>query len=215
MDKNAKIFGIGLSRTGTLSLTKALTMLGVNAKHYPNDKMTQDELRRGSYRLSLLKEVQALTDIPVSPYYPQFDRLFPGSRFILTTRSTDSWLPSIENHFRLYVEQRRDDFDDFVFACVYGVLHFNADRFRYVKELHEANVRRYFADRPGALLILNIAEGDGWKAICDFLDCPVPSEPFPHENVKRSKPATRRTAAPIARKSLLRRLLRRLKGFPT
>jgi sulfotransferase family protein len=211
MNQNAKIFGIGLSRTGTLSLTKALTTLGFKTKHYPNDKATQDELRRGSYRLSLLNEVQALTDIPVSPYYAQFDRLYPGSRFILTTRATDAWLTSIENHFRLYVEQRRDDFDDFVCACVYGTLHFSADRFRYVKELHEANVRRYFADRAGDLLVLNIAEGDDWKVLCDFLETPIPSEPFPHENIKRSRPATRRTAAPSRRDSLVRRLLGILK----
>jgi Sulfotransferase domain len=207
MDRNAKIFGIGLSRTGTLSLAKALTILGVKTKHYPNDKTTQDQLRRGSYQLSLLKEVQALTDIPVAPYYAQFDRLYPGSRFILTTRSTDSWLTSVENHFRLYLEYRRDDFDDFVCACVYGSLHFSPDRFRYVKELHEANVRRYFADRPRDLLVFDVTQGNDWKVLCDFLDVSIPAEPYPHENVRRSKPSVRKTTSPITPSSLLRRLL--------
>lgn len=207
MDRNAKIFGIGLSRTGTLSLTKALTILGYKTKHYPNDKTTQAQLRAGEYRLSLLNEFQALADIPVAPYYAQFDRLYPGSRFILTTRSTDAWLVSVENHFRLYVEHRRDDFDDFVSACVYGTLHFSPDRFRYVKELHEANVRRYFADRPRDLLILDVAQGHEWKVLCDFLGTPIPAEPYPHENVRRTKPAIRKTTSRITPGNLVRRLL--------
>lgn len=188
-EKDTKIFGIGLSRTGTLSLTSALTALGIETRHYPNDPRTRKELRSGHYELSLLNSVQALTDIPVAPFYPQFDRVFPRSKFILSTRSTDSWLASVENHFRMYVERRRDDFDDFVFACVYGSLHFDADRFRYVKELHEENVRKYFANRPNDLLILDVFEGDSWESLCNFLGRSVPNEPFPHQNKALLAPA--------------------------
>jgi hypothetical protein len=191
-DKSAKIFGIGLSRTGTLSLTTALTTLGIDAKHYPNDPKTQEELKRGCYALSLLHSVQALTDIPVAPFYPQFDSAFPESKFILTTRSTGAWLASVENHFRMYVERRRDDFDDFIFACVYGSLHFNAERFEYVKELHEGNVRRYFADKPDRLLILDLFQGDSWESLCSFLGRPVPDEAFPHLNKALRTPARTR-----------------------
>jgi hypothetical protein len=211
IDKNVKIFGIGLSRTGTVSLTKALTLLGIKAEHYPNDSTTQEELRSGNYRLSVLNNVQALTDIPVAPYYPQFHKLFPSSKFILTTRPTELWLSSVESHFRNYVEQRRDSFDDFVFACVYGVLHFNADRFRYVKELHEANVRHYFADYPEQLLIFNVHEGHGWKEICNFLDCPVPDIPYPHENRKLTSPA--RKKSPGKARGVSGRLFRKLARF--
>lgn len=181
-DENTKIFGIGLSRTGTLSLTNALTALGIEARHYPNDGKTQEELKRGCYNLSLLQTVEALTDIPVSPFYAQLDTAFPGSKFILTTRSTDPWLVSVENHFRMYVDRRRDDFDDFVLACVYGSLHFDADRFRYVKDLHEENVRRYFTDRPDSLLIFDAFAGNSWESLCQFLGRAVPNEPFPHQN---------------------------------
>jgi hypothetical protein len=92
----------------------------------------------------------------------------------------------------MYVERRRDDFDDFVFACVYGSLHFNAERFQYVKELHEGNVRRYFADKPDRLLILDVFQGDSWESLCSFLDRPVPDEAFPHLNKALRAPATTR-----------------------
>jgi hypothetical protein len=148
--------------------------------------------------------VQALTDIPVAPFYAQLDRVYPNSRFILTTRDTDSWLISVENHFRMYLQTRRDDFDNFVLACVYGSLEFSADRFRYVKELHEENVRRYFANAPGHLLIFDISRGDSWESICRFLDRPVPNEPFPHQNRALSAPAP-----PRGRKRSLRSLFTR------
>jgi Sulfotransferase domain len=206
LDRDTRVFGIGLSRTGTLSLAAALTELGIEARHYPNDPLTQQELRAGRYALSVLDEVQALTDIPVSPFYPQLDRAFPGSRFILTTRETESWLASVENHFRMYVEHRRDAFDDFVLACAYGCLEFSAERFRDVKELHEDNVRRYFADRPGDLLVLDVAEAGTWEPLCNFLGVPVPDEPYPHTNPALQRPAFKPTRRARLRARLRRRL---------
>jgi Sulfotransferase domain len=191
-DAQTKIFGIGLSRTGTLSLTSALEMLGIEAVHYPNDVRTQRQLKEGQYSLSLLERVQAVTDIPVSPFYAQFDAVFPKSKFILTTRSTEEWLHSVERHFQMYVDHQRDTFDDFVLACVYGTLRFDAGRFRYVKEVHEENVRRYFSNKPRQLLIVNFLEADSWEPLCAFLDLPVPDEPFPHRNKALLAPARRR-----------------------
>lgn len=189
---HVKIFGIGLSRTGTLTLAKALTILGLDAQHFPDDAGTQEELKAGRYDLSILREKEALTDIPVAPFYAQFDALFPDSKFILTTRPTDSWLRSVENHFEMWVNQRRTPFDDFVHACVYGTLQFNASRFEYVKQLHEENVRRYFADKPGRLLEFDMFSGDEWATLCRFLGLPVPDVPFPHENRARTTPASSR-----------------------
>jgi hypothetical protein len=206
MDPDTKVFGIGLSKTGTLSLARALTRVGIKTKHFPDDRTTQDELRRGRYELSIFREYQGLVDIPVAPYYAQFDRVYPSARFILTTRPTDAWLTSLERHFAFWVEHRRTDFDDFVLACTYGVQHFSAERLRYVKEAHETGVRRYFAGRPEKLLVLNVFEGDGWKELGDFLGCPVPDEPYPREN-----PALAGPARPPGRAGLVRSLLRKIR----
>ena len=186
---DAKVFGIGLSRTGTVSLTAALNVLGIEAVHYPNDAETQEELKAGHYRLSVLDRVQALTDIPVAPFYRQLDRAYPGSKFILTTRETEAWLTSVENHFRMYVEHRREPFDDFTIACTYGCLHFSAERFRDVKERHEAEVRAHFGHRPDDLLVMDVTEG-GWDPLCSFLGVSEPDEPYPHRNRALSRPAT-------------------------
>jgi hypothetical protein len=90
--KTRKIFGIGLSRTGTKSLTLALNMIGFKVAHYPDDEITLKELMAGKYNFSLLKDFDGITDITVAPYYAQLDKLFPDSKFILTVRDKDSWL---------------------------------------------------------------------------------------------------------------------------
>jgi hypothetical protein len=205
MNANTKIFGIGLSKTGTMSLTRALNILGIKAKHFPEDRPTQEELRRGHYHLSFLQEMVALTDIPFAPFYPQLDRQFPDSKFILTTRPTDCWLVSMEDHFRFWVEHNRDDFTDFVLACAYGVLHYSPERMAYVKRVHEDSVRSYFADRPDRLLVLNVFEGEGWVELCGFLGCSIPDEPYPHVNLKLKGPKK-----PKRHRSRFERLVRRV-----
>jgi hypothetical protein len=185
MTTNRKVFGLGLTRTGTTSLCVALNKLGISAKHYPHDRTTYKELTSGIYRLSVMEHFDAATDISVAPFYPQLDATYPGSRFILTTRDVDSWLQAMESHF-VELETLEDmsepfrQFMDFICPAVYGTLRFSADRFRYVYERHVAEVRAYFRDRPGDLLELDILGGEGWEKLCEFLGVPVPEEPFPH-----------------------------------
>ncbi len=90
-----KIFCIGLSHTGTNSLTVALELLGHSAVHYPLDRTTYRELSEGQFRLSILSRVDAIADITVAPFFRDLDRAWPGSRFILTTRDKTAWLKSM------------------------------------------------------------------------------------------------------------------------
>src|SRR5918995_490269 len=148
-----KVFGLGLSKTGTSSLGEALKILGIKTKHYPHDRKTLADLRSGNYKLSILEEYQGVVDIPVAPYYAQLDSIYPDSKFILTVRDKDSWLRSTESHWRLMVETlnrkpQDKEFTEFLWASVYGTLRFNRDRCLYVYETHLRNVRDYFQNRP-------------------------------------------------------------------
>ena len=40
----------------------------------------------------------------------------------------------------------------------------------------------HFKERPEALLVLRITEGDGWEKLCPFLGQKIPRMPFPHAN---------------------------------
>src|SRR5687768_16988777 len=189
LSKDQKVFGLGLSKTGTSTLTEALNILGVRSLHYPHDPQTFEELKRGEYRLSVLRDYQGLTDTPVAPYYAQLDRAWPQSKFILTIREKQSWLRSAESHWRVLKENGRNvdnerfqAVTDFISAAVYGCIYFNAERFSYVYDLHIRNVQEYFAGRSNDLLILDICGGKGgWTELCAFLGVPEPGAiPFPH-----------------------------------
>ena len=85
-----KIFGIGLSRTGTKSLTSALETLGLKISHFPTDRRTFKELYSGHYNLSILGDVDGITDVTVAPYYAQLEKVFPDALFILTEREKEA-----------------------------------------------------------------------------------------------------------------------------
>ena len=144
LKEHQKVFGLGLSKTGTSSLGEALNMLGIKTIHYPHDQKTYDDLTNGNYRLSVLEEYQGIVDISVAPFYAQLDRIYPDSKFILTVRNKDSWLRSIEIHWRLMMDRCNSDpqykkYTEFICACVYGSLQFNRDRFLYVYDTHLQN----------------------------------------------------------------------------
>ncbi len=96
----AKVFGIGLSRTGTTSLTQALHLLGYKAIHFPHDSVTRAQVYHffdselQCLSLALLQEADAITDTPVCCLYKALDQAYPGSKFILTVREKHSWLRS-------------------------------------------------------------------------------------------------------------------------
>jgi hypothetical protein len=182
-----KVFGIGLSKTGTTSLAVALNVLGISTIHYPCDERTYEELIAGDYRLSVLNEFQGVVDTPVAPYYAQLDKIYPGSKFVLTVRKKDSWLRSCREHWE-FEEWWMDrfllnkTFWQFISAVVYGVHRFNEERFSYVYDLHVKNVMEYFADRTTDFMVMDICKGEGWERLCLFLGLPKPSVPFPHSN---------------------------------
>jgi hypothetical protein len=187
--RRRKVFGIGLSRTGTRSLAVALSHLGYRAGHY--DVAIRAVAVANGVVLpdyGLIDAWDALTDIPVAAMYRELDRRFAGSRFVLTVREPASWIASCARHYaadrsrylRAHDLRMRDVLA--MRAHVYGEAAFTPERYVTAYERHVSDVRRYFRDRPADLLVLDICAGGGWAALCRFLDEPVPSVPFPREN---------------------------------
>ena len=191
-----KVFGLGLSRTGTRSLTSALQILGLDLVHYPIDEDTYSELANGQYDLSILKHHDGLTDITASPYFAQFDKAYPGSKFILTVREKQSWLKSCQNHwYNRPAFKPTDNPDDethmrmrqLLRAATYGCYSFVPERFSWVYDEHVRSVRDYFKDRPEDLLVIDICAGEGFEKLAAFLERPEPTEPMPHKGNILSK----------------------------
>lgn len=180
MEGSGKIFGIGLSRTGTTSLAKALTMLGYKAIH-----------ARGAHHI---EEYEASTDVPVAARYQRLDKQYPNSRFILTVREMDSWLESCRQHYESYNPFELKNFNQateyaFCRGVLYGIDDFDRNIFRAAYHRHVDGVREYFKDRPHDLLELNIVAGEGFEMLSPFLAKPIPAAAFPRSNESKLSPA--------------------------
>jgi Sulfotransferase domain len=191
LPRHGRVFGIGLSRTGTTSLTRALTTLGFRTIHYPEDEETREEVLRclrddcARLRLSVLEKFDAATDTPICVRFEALDAAYPGSRFILTTRQKPAWLDSCRRYWGTWIEPllRENDGSAAYMAAIheslYGGAEFDATRFSRAYDAYHARVSAYFRDRPSDLLRLDICGGDGWPRLCELLGAPVPRAEFP------------------------------------
>jgi hypothetical protein len=172
-----KILGIGLSKTGTTSLAQALNLLGFRCLHDPP-----------AWQLAT---ADGLVDTPAAARYRELDVMYPGSKFILTTRERDAWLQSCRKHWErvcLHLHTPESQFE--YMWCrtkLFGRLDFDADNHWQAYQHHVADVRDYFAARPDDLLELDVTAAAGWPPLCQFLKVPVPAVPFPWHNKTSEK----------------------------
>ncbi|MEN0001807.1 MAG: sulfotransferase, partial [Pseudomonadota bacterium] len=97
--KRAKVFGIGLHKTGTSSLAKALKLLGykVTGPNGTRDADIAETYIRNAAKIS--SRFDAFQDNPWPLLYRQMDAMWPGAKFILTTRDSEAWIVSQVKHF--------------------------------------------------------------------------------------------------------------------
>lgn len=202
-----KVFCVGLSKTATTSLTAALKVLGLDAVHWYATRRAFRYRDDGGIDIdwALFERHDAFADTPIPRIWPELDARYPDARFILTTRDPARWLKSFADQF---AGGGLDAFSAQLHRDLYGTDTFDAALCRAAFERHGERVRDYFADRPGALLTMDISAGDGWAPLCAFLDLPVPDAPFPH----RFSQAERRQTFGHRLKAALRRRLGRGDG---
>lgn len=185
-----RIFGIGWHKTATTSLHHALKILGFDSAHWktaPWAKRIWTEMTTTGSSPTLEKSY-AICDMPIPLLYKELDIAYPGSKFILTVRSEKAWLESVRKHWNPDTNPFRQQWDDDAFShrlheIMYGTRDFDPDIFinRYRRHNHE--VCRYFKDREGDLLVLDMERRSAtqWKHLCGFLGCAVPAEKYPRE----------------------------------
>lgn len=184
-----KILGVGLSRTGTTSLAKALTILGFKTLHWSPERL-RHVILDGVDRFNCYDDVEAVTDIPAAYFYKELKATYPNCKLILTERDISSWFKSVQHHYQVRIptkfnKRHNETYQleaDLTQQMVYGSNKVNEFLYkkRYVE--HNAEVLRLFPET----LILNIVGGDGWEKLCPYLEVNVPNLPFPCENVTTS-----------------------------
>lgn len=195
-NRNKKVFGIGLSRTGTTSLSRALSVLGYD---------TADWMHRGRISgWSEFYEKDAVTDTPACLQFESLYFTFDASVFIYTTRDLSEWSQSITTHYgaahpgalkenwkqKTYWNRNQNwaYYNAFKRAQIQKCLYVGHDTWEAAYEAYDARVRTFFDGKPDdRLLTMDIPGGDGWDPLCSFLDVEVPDRPFPHINKSKHR----------------------------
>ena len=127
---------------------------------------------------ALAWQYDAFQDNPWPLFYERLDVHHPGSQFILTVRSPDTWLDSVLSHFGHHDTPMRH--------YIYGVGHpeGNEEVFLERYRRHNDEVQAYFRSRPGDLLVIDITAGEGWEPLCGFLGLEPPDKNFPKLNTR-------------------------------
>lgn len=176
-----KIFCIGFQKTGTTSLGKALEILGYNVCGPVGVTNPEIEEKALQWAIERVPHYDAFQDNPWPLLYKELDRLYPGSKFILTSRNPRSWIKSVYRYFGSYEAAAE--------VWIYGGVGTPINnRHRFVKRYkqHNREVRDYFKNRPDDFIEIDFSKGHGWKEICAFLGDDIPETPFPRSNASGS-----------------------------
>lgn len=181
-----KVFGIGFQKTGTTTLGVVLDALGYRTAGYyqfrdlaGQDGLTLDMLETEALRLAA--EYDAAKDTPWPLFYESLDRAYPGSKFIHVTRDPQAWIRSAVKDFNCHPNA--------LHQAIYGVPYPQGHEAIWLDRYnrHNADVRAYFADRPGDCLFLNLKEGISVEAVCAFLNRPLVDTGVPKANTRLKK----------------------------
>lgn len=186
-----KVFGIGLSRTATRSLNKALNMLGLRAFHWrfpPENRLL---------RIEDAYYCDAITDINAAFCFETLSRTFPNAKFIYTTRPIDTWTPSVIKH---YGAARPADLKQRMRALAttetpvpsllnHAPLYHAIHHALYTEHItwsdayvaHDRAVKSFFANSPRLLEFDVFGRNHGWKELCTYVNRKMPQTPYPHE----------------------------------
>ncbi|KAF7593192.1 hypothetical protein BBP40_011822 [Aspergillus hancockii] len=200
-----KVLCLGLPRTGTTSLRNAFKMLGYEDT-YHMDSLAKENPRDGEMWLAalqakydgkgkfekenwdrLLGHCQAVTDYPCSAFGPELIKAYPDAKVILNTRDIDSWYKSMMNTLGPTIRKLQDTapeeggpLDPLTRETFLQLVQGEADGdyTKNTKDLyhrHHELIRRIVPKEN----LLEYRVEEGWSPLCEFLDHPVPSEPFP------------------------------------
>ncbi|XP_078361757.1 uncharacterized protein LOC144646106 [Oculina patagonica] len=162
---------------------------------------------------SIYKDVDAVTDVPTAFWFQEIYEAFPDAKVVLSLRENeDIWVQSLAKQLELLgtagghraavwlapILAKMIQFVPFtsstqlpklvkskffverMFMAAFGSLNWKSTVL-LKKKYREHNERVQAVIPKEKLLIYNVKQG--WKPLCEFLECVVPDEEFPKENV--------------------------------
>ncbi|MEO0789178.1 MAG: sulfotransferase family protein [Bacteroidota bacterium] len=182
-----KVFGIGLIKTGTTSLGKALEILGFNP-HISYDEELMNCWMSSDFNpiYKASDRFVGFEDWPWLLMYKEMFHRYPDAKFILTQRANEEvWYKSVCKHA---LKVGPTEIRKHIFG--YYMPHDSKEEHIAVYRKHNQDVVDFFTEHAPERLIVVSWDGDGdWEKICGFLGKKVPNREFPFLNKAGTKPS--------------------------
>lgn len=191
--KENKVLGIGLSKTGTSSLSKALSLLDFSTAHWTNP-YSHDLLTKEDVPL-----FDSLTDVSISHQYKEIYEEYPTAKFILTVRPIEKWKKSFLTHYarsmhatsfehlkKIITEQDSVRFGQ-RYVDIHQELYFQYADLLEAYQAYERGVLEFFKGKENQLLVLDVSQPNALQDLSGFLGVDSPESNFPHTNTKEEK----------------------------
>ncbi|WP_433888429.1 sulfotransferase family protein [Streptomyces sp. CA-111067] len=210
-----EVIGAGLGRTGTTSLKKALEILGLGPTYHTRE-IFRDPDRLADWENAVnggetdwdavFDGYRSTVDWPAAAFWKELAEHYPDARVILTVRDPQEWYTSCAR--TIFISYRPGVHWTVLRGLMRIPLMAADKRLRNFRQVFDGVFRRHFGDRPissreaavevfdehlaavragvPARRLLEYRVTEGWEPLCAFLELPVPEQPFPYENDRRT-----------------------------
>jgi hypothetical protein len=208
-EKMVKVIGAGWGRTTTTSFLDAMEILNMKCYHMKEVMANRDAefwSKMASNPDTDVHEVlgargfEATCDWPSSQFFDKQLERYPDAKVVLTYRSPEKWYESMKNtilgmmprcgapvgvRVAMGVGLPTSGFpkmcDDVIMTKSFQGLEPTKEN---IIKCYNDHVERVKATVPAdKLLVFDVTEHENpWIPLCNFLDLPVPSVPYPHSN---------------------------------
>ena len=204
-----EVIGVGMGRTGTLSLKLALEELGFGPCYHMREVMDRHDRIRSWKRIGdgapadwdeVYRGFRSSVDWPGAAYWRELADAYPKAKLILTVRDADKWYDSALKTIFRFPLRRHNAAQRFAYAFCSTVnpiaLAIPNMLDRVWNKIFDGRQMNGPEDRKAVIAaflqhneeikasvdaerLLVYEISEGWEPLCAFLDVPVPQTPFP------------------------------------
>ena len=197
MNQKLQLIGAAFPRTGTMSIKKALEILGFHGCYHmhevflhPEHAAVWDAASNGNLPdwQTFLEGYSITLDAPACLFWRDMMQAFPDAKVLLLKRDPETWYDSMMATTYPVIMGPAGEMDPALKMIRRVFLEkFMNHRFEdreYATAKYRLYCQEVMADTPNdKLLVYDVSQG--WQPLCDFLGLEVPAEPFPVKNTRK------------------------------